>query len=139
MRRLLCLSCIIVLGLAGWQCEHAEDPAALEDGNATLGAIQQEIFDTSCALSNCHLGDGAPFGLDLSEGEAHGNLAGVSSSEKPSLLRVDPGSPDESYLVHKIEGGPDIVNARMPLGRDPLSGEQIDLIREWIAAGAEDN
>jgi hypothetical protein len=65
------------------------------------------------------------------------DLVGVNSSELPSVLRVDPGNPDNSYLVQKIEGAPNIVGAQMPLNQPPLSTEQIDAIRQWILNGAE--
>ena len=89
-------------------CEHAKEPTASENGEATFSAIQQNILRNSCALSGCHQGSAAPFGLDLSEGQAYGNLVNVRSAERPSLLRVNPGAPDSSYMVKKIEGAPDI-------------------------------
>jgi hypothetical protein len=52
------------------------------------------------------------------------------------LLRVKPGDPDNSYMVHKIEGLAGIVGGRMPLGQTPLPQTTIDAIRQWIANGA---
>jgi mono/diheme cytochrome c family protein len=49
----------------------------------------------------------------------------------PSLL---PGNSQESRLLQRILGEGDGV--RMPLGRDPLKPEQIELIRKWIDEGA---
>ena len=51
------------------------------------------------------------------------------------LNRVEPGDPDMSYLVWKIEGRSGIVGARMPLG-GVLPDENIQTIRDWIEAGA---
>lgn len=119
-------------------CEHA-DPLGGGEVTPTFSSIQQNIFNTSCALSNCHLGAGAQSQLDLSAGNAYADLVGVSSVEVPGLLRVDPGNADDSYLVRKIEGGPGIVGARMPFGRSPLSSEQIQSIRDWIDAGAAED
>jgi hypothetical protein len=64
------------------------------------------------------------------------DLVGIASVELPALLRVDPGNPDNSYLVHKIEGRPTILGAQMPLNQPPLSGSQIAAIRTWIQNGA---
>ena len=139
-KMLLPLLCVMLL--VG--CEHA-DPVGPGPGmpdpdpTPTLTSIQENIFDTSCALSGCHAGANPPQGMNLSAGEAFGNIVGVPSQERPSLLRVDPGSPDDSYLVHKIQGNSDIVGQRMPLGGSPLSSDQINLIRTWIANGAENN
>ena len=59
----------------------------------------------------------------------------VASHEVPSLKRVKPGDPGNSYLVQKIEGTAS-VGSRMPLGGSPLSADQIALIRRWISEGA---
>ena len=62
----------------------------------------------------------------------------VNAYQWTALLRVDPGNPDDSYLIIKLEGGDRIADgtARMPLGRTPLTPEQIAVVREWIASGA---
>jgi hypothetical protein len=60
----------------------------------------------------------------------------VASNEVPTLKRVDPGNPDQSYIVQKIEGHA-AVGGRMPLGQAQLPQDRIDLIRSWITAGAQ--
>lgn len=117
-------------------CEHAApvEPGTLQP---TLESIQTNIFATNCALSGCHAGPNPQQGLDLSAGQARANLVNVDSREVPSLKRVDPGNPDDSYLVMKIEDASGIVGAQMPLGRPALSSEEISVIREWISQGAE--
>lgn len=118
-------------------CEHA-DPVETGGADPTLESIQTNIFNQSCALSTCHVGSNAPLGLDLSAGNARENLVGVASVEVPELDRVDPGNPDDSYLVIKLEGSdPRMVQGRMPLNMPALSDEQIGTVREWIAGGAE--
>lgn len=133
----LCLSFVLaVVLLAG--CERAGPTEPVLD-TPTLTTIQQTIFSRNCALSGCHVGTNAQQGMDLSAGQAHANIVGVPSREQPNLFRVAPGDPDASYLMQKIEGAPGIVGDRMPLGRTPLSIDEIDLIRRWIAEGAQDN
>ncbi len=127
---------LAVLCLAG--CEHADplDPGRLEP---TLSSIQANVFDLNCALSGCHAGSSPQQGLNLSRGQARANIVGVRSNQRPNLLRVEPGNPDGSYLFQKITGAAGILGERMPRGRPPLSAEQIDAIRQWIADGALDN
>ncbi len=96
----------------------------------------QPIFTNSCALSGCHSSGSAQAGMVLASGSAIANIVGVPSSEQPALQRVEPGNPDDSYLVRKIEGGPGITGGQMPLNRTPLAQSQIDLIRLWITQGA---
>ncbi len=113
-------------------------------GDVTLSANVQPIFTSNCATIGCHVGTDAPpigQGMDLSAGNAFSNIVGVQSAEA-SLLRVNPGNPDQSYLVNKIEGTQNSVGGsggRMPLGRSALPASQIATIRSWIAAGALNN
>lgn len=131
-------STVLLMLLAS--CEHA-DPLTPDGGEGppTLETVQAAVFDTNCAVSGCHIEGTAAFGLNLSAGQARDNLVNVPSAEVPDLLRVDPGNPDDSYLVIKIEGGSRMATGtgRMPLGRPSLSAEQMKLVRDWIAGGAE--
>ena len=99
----------------------------------TLASIQDNVFTPIC--TTCHAGAAAPNGLRLEEGMSHAMLVNVPSLEVPALLRVEPGNPDDSYLVQKIEGTA-AVGGRMPLGGDPLSADTIAAIRQWITDGA---
>jgi hypothetical protein len=95
--------------------------------------IQDTIFTPICTA--CHAGANAPRGLRLDAGNSFALLVNTPSVEVPALLRVNPGNPDESYLVQKISGTA-AVGERMPLGGAPLPQDRIDLVRSWIAAGA---
>ena len=60
--------------------------------------------------------------------------------EKPDLLASRPNNPDNSYLVHKVDGTSGIIGVRMPQNGPPyLSDGQIDIIRRWIELGAPRN
>jgi hypothetical protein len=100
---------------------------------ATLESIQANVFTPIC--TQCHAGAAAPQGLRLEAGMSHAMLVNVPSAEVPALLRVDPGDPDDSYLVQKIEGTA-TVGGRMPLGGARLPQASIDAIRQWITDGA---
>ena len=117
---------------------------------ATLTSIQDTIFTPKCATSGCHQlgalcfnqtgGLGGGIGLDLSDTDASfASLVGVMSFEDGVFMRAEAGDPDNSYLVKKIQGDPDIFGLQMPLGLPPLDQDEIDLIREWITDGAFDN
>ncbi len=101
--------------------------------NTDFQEIQATIFTPIC--TNCHIGAGAPRGLRLDAANSYALLVNVASIEVPALLRVNPGNPDASYLVQKIEGNA-AVGGRMPLGGQPLPQDRIDLVRRWISAGA---
>lgn len=95
--------------------------------------IQDTVFTPIC--SQCHIGAGAPHGLRLDAANSYALLVNVASDEVPTLKRVNPGNPDQSYIVQKISGTA-AVGGRMPLGQAALPQDRIDLIRRWIAAGA---
>jgi hypothetical protein len=104
---------------------------------ATLPAIQANVFTPSCALSFCH-GAALQAGLDLREGASFASLVNVMSVEVPSLLRVEPFAPDDSYLICKLEACGVMVGQQMPLIGGPLDQSVIDVIRQWIMNGAEE-
>jgi Ca2+-binding RTX toxin-like protein len=96
----------------------------------------QPIFTANC--TSCHGSVNPPEGLHLTSQSSYSNLVNVASAEVPSLKRVKPGDPDNSYLVQKLEGTA-AVGARMPRGLPPLSADNINLIRGWIEQGANNN
>ena len=100
--------------------------------------IQAAVFTPTCAVSGCHTGAGAPQGLQLDEANSYTLLVSVASTEDPGVLRVAPGDPENSYLIHKLEGRAS-VGEQMPLNGTPLSQANIDSIRQWITEGAIDD
>jgi len=106
----------------------------------TLGQIQSEVFSPIC--SGCHSGPTSnilPSGMNLSNANASFNaLVNVTSLQVGSLSRVTPNDPANSYLIRKLEGT-QTVGVRMPQGGPFLDQATIDMIREWITAGAPSN
>ncbi len=101
-------------------------------GDPALEAKVVEIFDEWC--TTCHADGGALD--DPSEFPLEGNLSvlvGRKANESDKLL-IAPGDPDASYLMDKVMGTPAMKEDLMPLGDDPLSAEDLEVIREWIAS-----
>lgn len=101
----------------------------------TFDSIQMNVFTIDCAKSGCHGGASAQFGLRLDPGFAYGNLVNVASPRDANQIRVIPGNPGDSFIVHKIEGT-QTLGDRMPQGGPYLPQSTIDVIRQWIANGA---
>src|SRR5689334_22325013 len=98
-------------------------------------SIQDNVFTPIC--TKCHIGAGAPQGLQLDEAHSYALLVGVPSTEQPTVLRVKAGDPDNSYIVQKLEGAPSISGVRMPFGGPYLDQSTIDVIRTWVSNGAQ--
>lgn len=122
------------------------DGTGVNGGNGTAGvtlsADVQPILTSNCALSGCHAGVSPQEGQNLSAGQTFSNVVNVASNELPTMDRVQPGQPDSSYLVHKIQGTHLQIGGsgeRMPIGRSALSASDINVIRAWIQDGARAN
>ncbi len=101
--------------------------------SADFASIQANIFTPICSV--CHIGGGAPEGLRLDAANSYDLLVGVPSTEVPSLLRVKPGDPVNSYIIQKLQGHA-AVGAQMPFGGPYLSADTIAFIQQWITNGA---
>ena len=119
--------------------QPSPDPDPTPTLQPTFSSINQQVFLGIC--DNCHNANGAAFagGLRLDAGQAYNQLVNVPSSVKPGAVRVIPGNASDSYLIHKLEGRSDISGSRMPLNAAPLPQADIDVIRTWIAQGAQNN
>jgi hypothetical protein len=101
---------------------------------ADFQSIQANVFTPIC--TKCHIGAGAPQGLQLDAAHSYALLVSVPSQEQPSVLRVSPGAPDNSYIIRKLQGTAGISGGQMPLGGPYLPQSTIDVIRQWITNGA---
>jgi hypothetical protein len=105
--------------------------------------IQDDIFTPRCAIPICHDSASQSGSLVLETGASFDELVGVEpftpAAQRDGFLRVDPGDPDNSFLVIKLElpaGGTVELGSPMPLIGDRLSDVEIQLIRDWITQGA---
>ena len=99
------------------------------------------IFEKRCSLGGCHSLATRQGALALTPDVAYDALVGVPAALRPSLLRVRPGQPAESWLVAMI-GNDDAARqgvSRMPLATQPLTPNQIATIVRWIEQGAQRN
>ncbi len=102
--------------------------------SANFDAIQANVFTPICSV--CHIGATAPQGLMLDATHSYNLLVNIPSTEVPSLDRVKPGDPTNSYIIQKLQGHA-AVGAQMPLGETPLPASTIAFIVQWITDGAQ--
>ena len=138
MRKLIVLFCFLFV-TCGKLKELPTEPGGGNgepvDPTATFTRVQNEIFTPTCAQLGCHDTLGQQSQQVLSPGKAYAQTVNHPSVEMPSLQRVLPGDPANSYLYRKITGA-GITGDRMPQGGPYLTDAQIKLVRDWIRRGA---
>lgn len=149
MRHASALAAFAVLVMTAAACDEKLSDVTGPTPNleVSFASIQQQIFSTTdasgrAACTNCHTNQGRnpSGGLNLLPGVAYQSLVNVASTGKAGAVRVIPGDPDNSYLIHKLEGASDIAGQRMPRTGGPyLTPGQMLVIRRWIALGAKND
>ena len=113
---------------------NGADDSAAPTTDITLAQISEQIFALKCV--GCHGGGSPSANMSLESGVVAAEIINVASSQRSDLKRIDPGNPDDSYLLIKLRADEDMVSQQMPLGGGALSDEQIEMVRKWIAGGA---
>ena len=120
LRRMLILSLsslsLLTLGLS--------DATAADDGPLTFERDIRPIFRAHCF--DCHGAsiESTKGGLDL-------RLTRFAVKGGDSGPALEPGDPEASYLLMRMESG------EMPPGEAHVSKEELAIVREWIASGAQ--
>jgi hypothetical protein len=119
------------------------DAPVQADNNSSFAKLQQKVLSKSC--TGCHTQNtdyGLQSGLILDADVSYQNLVGIPAhyvkAKTDGLLRVKPGSADNSLLYMKVHGIPQTkeYGALMPMGFPALTIGQQEFIRQWINAGA---
>lgn len=104
----------------------------------TFSEIQAGLFTPSCATVGCHSGANPDGDLNLEAANSYAMLIGIASSQQPGVQLVNPGNPDMSYLVQKLENAAGITGGQMPPS-GTIPQPDIDVVRQWISDGAMDD
>ena len=150
MRPYIRVLVVVAFAAAATACDEKLSTLAGPTPNLepTFASVQANVFELTdsagrSACTNCHnnVGGRIPAGLlNLLHDVAYDQLVNRASTQKPGVMRVRPGDPDNSYLIHKVEGTPGIIGVRMPFNGPPfLSDGQILILRRWIELGAPRN
>ncbi|MFT5679957.1 MAG: hypothetical protein ACI8RZ_000862 [Myxococcota bacterium] len=109
-----------------------------EDPQYTYNADIAPIVATSCTDYGCHLIATSPNALTLDV--AYNNMLTEPSEDIPTMARIAPGSPDDSYVWHKINNThldlKDGAGESMPKGYALMTDEELAMIEAWITQGA---
>ncbi len=111
-----------------------------EQDSVSFASDIAPVLKQRCA--KCHLTGTEAGNMALYPRAAYGSLVNQPSVQLPTMMRVSPGDPDQSYLLLKLEnnhldaGGTGI---QMPFNEAPLDEDTLARIRQWIVSGAADN
>jgi len=147
MRPYLCALVVVALAAGSAACDESLSDLAGPSPNLepTFASIQREIFETTdtagrTACVNCHNPSNPVAGrlLNLTSAASYDQLVNRNSVLRSDLKLVNPGNPDQSYLIWKLEAPrTGLVGRRMPINGPPfLSEGQILIVRRWIEIGA---
>jgi uncharacterized membrane protein len=103
--------------------------SAVGGGHLDYARDIEPIFTSNCV--KCHNESKKKGGYRL-DAKDHVFAAGESGN-----VPIVPGKADESRLVKMIEGKGEFADSVMPPKGDPLTYQQIQLIRQWIDDGAK--
>ncbi|WP_309386347.1 PQQ-dependent sugar dehydrogenase [Cerasicoccus frondis] len=111
--------------------EDVDDLSGIaETPNIDFVSDVQVIFSANCI--GCHNDIATNSGgLDLQPSASFAELVNQLSVEAPGVKLVEPGSPERSYLMEKINSDQPQVGDRMR-PHDPMSLEDQATIRDWI-------
>lgn len=97
----------------------------------------QAIWTRSCTGAQCHDASSPQGGLELTPSASYAELVNKPGGSCTQYDLVEPGFPERSYLVFKLQGsGPCFMGSRMPKPPDALTAAEIQLVRDWVFNGA---
>lgn len=128
----LAFACYAAASPFAWQANSKEKASPSDSLMAALQKKAVAILSENCALAGCHAGKNPAMGRVFYADTLVGASVNVPSAEIKTLMLVNPGKPEESYLLLKVRGDKGIKGRRMPLNEKPLKPEQIKTIEQWI-------
>jgi len=135
-----------VLVTAAAACGTTEETTATDE-TPTFDAVVQKVIEPRCTFASCHSNPTIAASLDLTRELACDTLVNQPSCLFPDRMRIVPGRPEDSFFFHKLTGqgldekptgscGGTTSNLIMPFGASELAADELQLVHDWIAAGA---
>jgi hypothetical protein len=125
--------------LRQWIVQGARDDALYQSSITRIFGDGVSLGSRGGKCAYCHY-PGAASGPDLTDplDSARGI---VNINSRFGGVRIVPGDPEASVLFAKVRGGtlaPELGRP-MPLHFERLTSEEIQILRDWISEGAQDN
>jgi len=133
---------LFLVSLCG--CANTEAGPSTDSLAAGASANEAPGFETSVQpfinmACNCHQSDPLMAPFSLKEGAAYDAIVNVPSRQLTTMMLVKPGSTQESYLWHKVNGTfLDVGGSGMIMPFTiPLNETEKAIFERWILAGAK--
>lgn len=145
MTRLRLICCTLVVAIMAGCGDSTTDPMG-DDGDdreilaspSFVTDINEIIQRRGCSAGTCHGNGAGNMTLTANAAANYAEWVNVPAAAENTFLRVEPGNPDDSYVVIKLEGR-QTVGQRMPRGGSALDNIDLTNIRNWISNGAPNN
>jgi hypothetical protein len=139
------------------KCSDYVPPATFDPNTPVVSFrndVAPKVFNFSCTFTSCHgTQSGSSNGIYLGgngsdPAQVRAGIVDQPAPELPSMAFVKPGDPRNSYLMRKMDGSQCVLNAQckdgdcldsMPHNEDTLDEDTRNIVRRWIAQGAQDN
>lgn len=129
--RLLALVLLTSACIAGTD-QLPDESCTADPSPPTWAYVSAAVMQPSCGTATCHSTLTQEAGVIL-DSPALGYRSLVQAMPEPF---VQPGAPQDSRVMYLLDGVD--VARRMPPDA-PLPAGDVELVRRWICAGAEDN
>ncbi len=135
---------------AGGRCGLYHSPTTTDlKAPTSLKTDVLPILERNCATTMaCHAAGGSRAFLAGDSSTVRGALVNVASVQLSTMPYITPGDPSKSYLLHKMDGDQcyfdlsclaEFCQESMPSSAPLLDVAMRDVVRRWIAQGANDN
>jgi hypothetical protein len=98
--------------------------------------VEVDIFQMKCSDAGCHGATQPASGLDLVTPGVAERMLGKMAVGCPGRLLIDAERQSDSVLLDRLSAMPE-CGLRMPLGRTPLSDDELDCVEEWVREAVE--
>ncbi len=128
-------------GACGRSCAPGQlcEAGSCACGNASVSFASQvaPVLDAYCTNAGCHVGTRAKEGLDLTPAKAYAELVEVKAAQcNDGRLLVEPGAPEQSYLMQKMLGVSMCSGSQMPKAGVSIPQRDLEALSAWICQGA---
>jgi len=121
----------VLLSFIASVCVHAQSCFTGNSNHYNFDDVKRILDNNQC--NSCHYTNSNRSSWDYNK---YANLFALNTC---GYQIITPGKSASSSLIDKLNGGPTSCGFPMPLGRQPISNQELLAIESWINVGAPEN